>query len=146
MAFLDKIYHVNVDPVTGQVHMAILKEDWSSFLNLTAIFSSLDCLLEEPDPQYAASLTLQQEYLQEPDKYAQKVGQMINLCTFRPNTSNDCSREVEIVELNHSSEEMVQDRKEIEQMMNSIPLTEIELKNKDSFESPIGDIAKEIRI
>jgi hypothetical protein len=41
---------------------------------------------------------------------------------------------------------MVQDRKEIEQMMNSIPLTEIELKNKDSFESPIGDIAKEIRI
>jgi hypothetical protein len=125
LAFLDKIYHVNVDPVTGQVHMAILKEDWSSFLNLTAIFSSLDCLLEEPDPQYAASLTLQQEYLQEPDKYAQKVGQMINLCTFRPNTSNDCSREVEIVELNHSSEEMVQDRKEIEQMMNSIPLTEI---------------------
>jgi ubiquitin-protein ligase len=44
--------------------MAILKEDWSPFLNLAAVFGSLDCLLEEPDPQYAASLTLQQEYLQ----------------------------------------------------------------------------------
>lgn len=50
---------------------------------------------------------------------------MINLCTFRPTTSNENSRELEIVNLNHSSEELIQDRKEIEQMMNSIPLTEI---------------------
>jgi ubiquitin-protein ligase len=44
--FVDKIYHLNVDPANGEVHMPILSDDWSPFLTLAAVLDSLDNLLE----------------------------------------------------------------------------------------------------
>lgn len=49
LSFLDKIYHLNIDPIKGNVHMALLSDDWSPYLTLAAVFDSLDLLLEEPD-------------------------------------------------------------------------------------------------
>jgi ubiquitin-protein ligase len=79
LAFKDKIYHLNVDPITGQVSMPILKDDWSPFLTLSAVFDSLDSILEEPEVDYAATEGLRSEYMNDPDKYAKKVSQMVNL-------------------------------------------------------------------
>ncbi len=45
LTFIDKIYHLNINPSSGQVSMSILKDDWSPFLNLNAIFCSLDEVL-----------------------------------------------------------------------------------------------------
>jgi ubiquitin-protein ligase len=42
---MDKIYHLNIDPIKGTVHMALLLDDWSPYLTLTAVFDSLDLLL-----------------------------------------------------------------------------------------------------
>jgi ubiquitin-protein ligase len=66
VVFLDKIYHLNVDPISGQVIMPILKEDWSPFLTLSTIFESLDSILEEPDPKYAATEIQKAEYRNDP--------------------------------------------------------------------------------
>lgn len=60
--------------------MPILKDDWSPFLTLSMVFESLDCILEEPDPKYAATEILKTEYTNDPEKYASKVTQMVNLC------------------------------------------------------------------
>lgn len=46
--FKDKIYHLNIDPISGHVSMPILRDDWSPFITLSDIFSSIDNLLEEP--------------------------------------------------------------------------------------------------
>jgi ubiquitin-protein ligase len=43
--FIDQMYHLNVEYKSGVVHMAILEDDWSPFLNVSAIFDSLDQLL-----------------------------------------------------------------------------------------------------
>jgi flagellum-specific peptidoglycan hydrolase FlgJ len=46
--------------------MPILKEDWSPFLTLSTIFESLDSILEEPDPKYAATEIQKAEYRNDP--------------------------------------------------------------------------------
>jgi ubiquitin-protein ligase len=56
--FLDKIYHLNVDPIGGQLSMPILSDDWSPFLTLSSIFEGIDNILEEPDVNYPASESL----------------------------------------------------------------------------------------
>jgi len=55
LSFADKIYHVNIDPVSGQVSMPILKDDWSPYITLSTVFENLDNILEEPDVDYAAT-------------------------------------------------------------------------------------------
>ena len=60
---MDKIYHLNIDPIKGIVHMAILTEDWSPFLTLAAVFDTLDILLEEPDIDFPANQDLLDEYI-----------------------------------------------------------------------------------
>jgi len=73
LMFLDKIYHLNIDPVTGDVHMGLLAEDWSPYLTLTAVIDSIDSIMEEPDLEYAATAALQDEYIYEPDNYLKKI-------------------------------------------------------------------------
>ena len=64
LAFLDKIYHLNIHPITGEVNMPLLNDDWSPYLTLAAVLDSLDCIIEEPDVEYAASPELKEEYVQ----------------------------------------------------------------------------------
>ena len=61
--------------------MPTLKDDWSPYITLSTVFENLDNILEEPDVDYAATEMLKSEYRNEPEKYAIKVNQMVNLCS-----------------------------------------------------------------
>ena len=80
--------------------MPILKDDWSPFLTLSAVFESLDNILEEPDADYAANQTLKAEYRNEPERYATKVSQMVNLCAAegKENVNQSIVEHVEEIE------------------------------------------------
>lgn len=49
--FLTKVYHPNVDPVTGSVCVNTLKKDWNSTHTLSHVLSVIRCLLIVPFPE-----------------------------------------------------------------------------------------------
>lgn len=64
--FKTRIFHPNVDPVTGAVCLEALKRDWHTKLTLRDILVTISCLLIQPNPDSAlnpaAGSLLQEDY------------------------------------------------------------------------------------
>ncbi|CAB5313865.1 unnamed protein product [Rhizophagus irregularis] len=50
VVFKTRVYHPNID-IKGNVGLDILREQWSSALNITAVLLSISSLLTDPNPE-----------------------------------------------------------------------------------------------
>ena len=71
--FLTKVYHPNVDPVTGAVCVNTLKKDWKSTHTLSHVLSVIRCLLIVPFPESSLNEDAGRLLMESYDEYCNRA-------------------------------------------------------------------------
>jgi len=71
--FLTKVYHPNVDPVTGAVCVNTLKKDWKSTHTMSHVLSVIRCLLIVPFPESSLNEDAGRLLMESYDEYCNRA-------------------------------------------------------------------------
>ena len=71
--FLTKVYHPNVDPVSGAVCVNTLKKDWKSTHTLSHVLSVIRCLLIVPFPESSLNEDAGRLLMESYDEYCNRA-------------------------------------------------------------------------
>lgn len=71
--FLTKVYHPNVDPVTGAVCVNTLKKDWKSTHTLSHVLAVIRCLLIVPFPESSLNEDAGRLLMESYDEYCNRA-------------------------------------------------------------------------
>jgi len=72
------IYHPNICPNTGRVHVDILKDQWSPTITLNILLNSISSLLDNPNTFPAANLAAAKLLEFDPETYQLLAGSIID--------------------------------------------------------------------
>ncbi|EEA08314.1 ubiquitin-conjugating enzyme family protein [Cryptosporidium muris RN66] len=66
--FLSRIYHPNIYP-DGRICLDILQNQWSALFDISSILTSIQSLLNDPNPNSPANIEASETFLKNPNYY-----------------------------------------------------------------------------
>merc|ERR1712180_56198 len=110
IGFMNKVYHPNIDEVSGTVCLDVINQAWTALYDLSNIFESfLPQLLTYPNPTDPLNGDAAAMYLHRPEEYKKKVVQYV-----RKYATKDVLLEMDKEDLSSSSESSMSDFSEDE--------------------------------
>merc|ERR1711962_744857 len=110
IGFMNKVYHPNIDEVSGTVCLDVINQAWTALYDLSNIFESfLPQLLTYPNPIDPLNGDAASLYLHKPEDYKNKIRDYVRLYA-----SEEALRENDKEDLSSSSESSMSDFSEDE--------------------------------
>jgi len=110
IGFMNKVYHPNIDEVSGTVCLDVINQAWTALYDLSNIFESfLPQLLTYPNPTDPLNGDAAAMYLHRPEEYKKKVAEYV-----KKYATEDALRETDKEDLSSSSESSMSDFSEDE--------------------------------
>jgi ubiquitin-conjugating enzyme E2 H len=107
---MNKVYHPNIDEVSGTVCLDVINQAWTALYDLSNIFESfLPQLLTYPNPTDPLNGDAAAMYLHRPEEYKKKVAEYV-----KKYATEDALRETDKEDLSSSSESSMSDFSEDE--------------------------------
>merc|ERR1711909_213864 len=110
IGFMNKVYHPNIDEVSGTVCLDVINQAWTALYDLSNIFESfLPQPLTYPNPTDPLNGDAAAMYLHRPEEYKKKVAEYV-----KKYATEDALRETDKEDLSSSSESSMSDFSEDE--------------------------------
>jgi len=110
IGFVNKVYHPNIDEVSGTVCLDVINQAWTALYDLSNIFESfLPQLLTYPNPTDPLNGDAAAMFLHRPEEYKKKVSEYV-----RKYASEEALRQAEATAVSSSSESSMSDFSEDE--------------------------------
>merc|ERR1712223_1239956 len=110
IGFMNKVYHPNIDEVSGTVCLDVINQAWTALYDLSNIFESfLPQLLTYPNPTDPLNGDAAAMYLHRPEEYKKKVAEYV-----KKYATEEALREHDQDDLSSSSESSMSDFSEDE--------------------------------
>jgi len=110
IGFMNKVYHPNIDEVSGTVCLDVINQAWTALYDLSNIFESfLPQLLTYPNPTDPLNGDAAAMYLHRPEEYKKKVAEYV-----KKFATEDALREHDQDDISSSSESSMSDFSEDE--------------------------------
>lgn len=113
IGFMNKVYHPNIDEVSGTVCLDVINQAWTALYDLSNIFESfLPQLLTYPNPTDPLNGDAAAMYLHRPEEYKKKVAEYVKKYATEEALKASCPGEDD--DLSSSSESSMSDFSEDE--------------------------------
>jgi len=110
IGFMNKVFHPNIDEVSGTVCLDVINQAWTALYDLSNIFESfLPQLLTYPNPTDPLNGDAAAMYLHRPEEYKKKVSDYV-----KKYATEEALRDPDADELSSSSESSMSDYSEDE--------------------------------
>jgi len=76
--FTSEMYHPNIYD-DGSICLDILQNEWSPILDIAAVLTSIQSLLNDPNPASPANYQAGQLYMNDPEEYEKRVKEIVRL-------------------------------------------------------------------
>lgn len=79
---LHKIWHPNIDPISGFVMLPILGSDWRPVLSINTVLLGLQLLFLEPNPKFSVNMSAAEQLIADPTQFAEKIQEILHGGSF----------------------------------------------------------------